>query len=204
MKDFDKEKIKKFLIEFSNDINNKNFDLVYKKWLFDDIAPVRVLTELFYNSGIDPLRYTSYVPIQYAKDSDKVDSIIIPSNIKAIGLDAFKNSNLRQIVFSNSTKCDSIDHKAFSGVFIKRIAIPESIREIGVEAFQGCTELEEVSFPNTPGIKLLAGTFRGCSKLTTIQYNGTAKEYYQNVLGRNWTIGSSIEYIECTDKTIVL
>lgn len=78
MKDFDKEKIKKFLIEFSNDINNKNFDLVYKKWLFDDIAPVRVLTELFYNSGIDPLRYTSDVPIQYAKDSDKVDSIIIP------------------------------------------------------------------------------------------------------------------------------
>lgn len=203
MKDFDKEKIKKFLIKFSNDINNKNFDLIYKRWLFDDIAPVRVLTELFYNSGIDPLRYTSYVPMQYAKDSDKVDSIIIPSNIKAIGIEAFKDSNLRQIVFSNPVKCDYIDHHAFSGVLIKKIIIPDSIRDIGVEAFENCTELEEVSLPNTSSLNLLSGIFKGCTKLTTVQYNGTAKEYRQNVYGRNWTIGSSVKYIECTDKTIM-
>lgn len=204
MKDLDKEKIKKFLIEFSDDINNKNFNFVYKKWLFDDIAPVRVLTELFYRSGIDPLKYTSTVPMLYAKDSDKVDSLIIQSNIEAIGIEAFKNSNLRQIVFSDPAKCDYIDHHAFSGTLIKKITIPDSIRDIGVEAFEDCTELEEVFLPNTPGLNLLSGIFKGCTKLITVQYNGTAKEYRQNVYGRNWTIGSSIKYIECADKTIML
>lgn len=198
----DKQKIKKFLEEFARDINNKNFDFVYRKWLFDDIAPVKVLTELFFQSGVDPLKYTSTVPAMYAKKSDKVDSLVIPSNIKEIGVDAFKDSNLRQLVFSEPAQCRLIDHRAFSGTLLKKIVFPDSMREIGVEAFQGCANLEEVSIPNEWGFKMLTGIFKDCPKLTTVQYRGTAEDYQIRAYGPTWTLGSSIKYLECTDQTI--
>ena len=198
----DKQKIKKFLEEFARDINNKNFDFVYRKWLFDDIAPVKVLTELFFQSGVDPLNYTSTVPAIYAAESDKVDSLVIPSNIEEIDVEAFRDSNLRQLVFSEPAQCKIIDHRAFSGTLLKKIVFPDSMREIGVEAFQGCANLEEVSLPNTWGFRMLTGIFKDCPKLTTVQYRGTAEDYQIRAYGPNWTLGSSIKYLECTDQTI--
>lgn len=197
-----KKLIKNFLEDFSEDINKRNLNFVYRKWLFDDIAPVKVLTELFFQSGIDPLKYTSTVPIYYAKESDKVDSLFIPSNVKEIGVEAFKDSNLRQLIFSEPAECKLIDHRAFSGTLLKKIVFPDSMREIGVEAFQGCAELEEVSLPNIWGFNILTGVFKDCPKLTTIQYRGTAEEYRTKVYGCNWTVGSSIKYLECTDQII--
>lgn len=76
------------------------------------------------------------------------------------------------------------------------------MREIGVEAFQGCAELEEVSLPNIWGFNILTSVFKDCPKLATIQYRGTAEEYRTKVYGRNWTVGSSIKYLECTDQII--
>lgn len=128
--------------------------------------------------------------------------MLIPSNIEAISIEAFKDSNLRYIIFSTPSKCIFIDHRAFSGTPLKKIDILDGMREIGVSAFQGCTELTEVSFPNTPGLKLLTGIFEDCPKLTAIQYRGTAREYSQNVSGSTWEVGSSLKYIECYDQDI--
>ena len=196
--------IRDFLKEYATNINQRQFDFVYRKWLFDDLAPAKILTELLYKSGVDPLNYTSTVPATYAAESNKVDSLVIPSNIKEIGLDAFKDSNLRQLTFSEPAQCRLIDHSAFAGTLIKRIIIPDSMGEIGVEAFQGCINLEEVSLPNDWGLKLLAGIFKDCTKLKSVQYRGTAEEYWLRVYGPNWTIGSSLKYIECSDRNIEL
>lgn len=197
-----KKLIKNFLEDFSEDINKRNLDFVYRKWLFDDIAPVKVLTELFFQSGVDPLNSTSTVPVMYAEKSDKVDSLVIPSNIKEIGVDAFKDSNLRQLVFSEPAQRRLIDHRAFSGTLLKKIVFPDSMREIGVEAFRGCVDLEEVSLPNMWGFRMLTGIFKDCPKLTAVQYRGTVEDYRMRAYGPNWTVGSSIKYIECTDQII--
>ena len=197
--------MRKFIKKYAYNIDQKQLDLVYQRCLIEEgFNSVKTLTELFYLSRVNPLKYTSTVPMAYAKESDKVDSMLIPSNIEAISVEAFKDSNLRYITFSNPSKCIFIDNHAFSGTPLKKIAIPDGMREIGVGAFQGCTDLDEVSFPNTPDLKLLTGVFEDCLKLTTIQYRGTAREYNQNVSGNNWTLGSSLKYIDCYDQTIKL
>lgn len=198
-----KKLIENFLKDFSESIDKRQLDFVYRRWLVEEIAPVKVLTELFFQVGIDPLKYTSEVPTYYAKESDKVDSILIPSNIEAIDIEAFKDSNLRQLVFIEPTRCKLIDHQAFSETLIKKIVIPDSIKEIGVKAFQGCSDLEEVSLPNV-SLKIFTGAFKDCPKLTTIQYRGTAEEYHMKVRGYSWTAGSSVKYLECTDQIIKL
>ena len=195
--------IRKFIKQYAYDIDQKQLDFVYQRYLVEEgLNSVKTLTDLFYLSGVDPLKYTSIVPIAYAKESDKVNSVLIPSNIEAISIEAFRDSNLRYITFSTPSKCIFIDHRAFQGTPLKKIDIPDGMREIGVSVFQGCTELTEVSFPNTPGLKLLTGIFEDCPKLTTVQYHGTAREYSQNVSGSNWTVGSSLKYIECYDQDI--
>lgn len=195
--------IRKFIKKYAYDIDQKQLDFVYQRYLVEEgFNSVKTLTELFYLSGVDPLKYTSIVPIAYAKESDKVNSVLIPSNIEAISIEAFKDSNLRYITFSTPSKCIFIDSHAFLGTPLKKIDIPDGMREIGVSAFQGCTELTEVSFPNTPGLKLLTGIFEDCPKLTAIQYRGTAREYSQNVSGSTWEVGSSLKYIECYDQDI--
>lgn len=195
--------IRKFIKKYAYNIDQKQLDFVYQRYLVEEgFNSVKTLTELFYLSGVDPLKYTSIVPIAYAKESDKVNSVLIPSNIEAISIEAFKDSNLRYITFSTPSKCIFIDSSAFLGTPLKKIDIPDGMREIGVSAFQGCTELTEVSFPNTPGLKLLTGIFEDCPKLTAIQYRGTAREYSQNVSGSTWEVGSSLKYIECYDQDI--
>jgi hypothetical protein len=98
--------IRDFLKEYATNINQRQFDFIYRKWLFDDLAPAKILTELFYKSGVDPLKYTSTVPSNYAKESNKVDSIVIPSNIREIGYESFEGSNLRQLTFLNLHSVD--------------------------------------------------------------------------------------------------
>ena len=197
--------MRKFIKKYAYNIDQKQLDLVYQRCLIEEgFNSVKTLTELFYLSRVNPLKYTSTVPMAYAKESDNVDSILIPSNIEAISVEAFKDSNLRYITFSTPSKCIFIDNRAFSGTPLKKIYIPDGMREIGVGAFQGCTDLDGVSFPDTPDLKLLTGVFEDCLKLTTIQYRGTAREYSQNVSGNNWTLGSSLKYIDCYDQTIKL
>ena len=41
--------IRDFLKEYATNINQRQLDFIYRKWLFDDLAPVKILTELFIN-----------------------------------------------------------------------------------------------------------------------------------------------------------
>ena len=52
--------------------------------------------------------------------------------------------------------------------------MPESVKSIGVMAFQGCTELAEITIPgNVESIELQAFTY--CSALTEITIPGSVK-----------------------------
>lgn len=114
-------------------INNNEFDLVYKqinRKYSNDI--LQSFTELLNNIGINPLIYMSYIPYGFFMDNKDLTSYIVKSNIKEIEAQAF-------------TRC----------VNLEKITIPESVENIGVNAFSG----------------------RG--KLTKIYYNGTKDKFYK-------------------------
>lgn len=62
----------------------------------------------------------------------------------------------------------AIDDGVFQGnTTVKKIVIPDTVKEIGEACFQNCTALEEVVLPaSLEAIEML--TFHGCSALTTL------------------------------------
>ena len=52
---------------------------------------------------------------------------------------------------------------------LTEIVIPDSVTEIGVQAFYGCTKLESVTLPINKNFKeIRPATFAGCTRLTDI------------------------------------
>lgn len=90
---------------------------------------------------------------------------------------------------------------------IRKIILPEGIKEIGSGAFRKCTDLEQIHVPETVekiqshvfcdcsnlvsvnipyGIKTLEGaTFFGCEKLETLRIPETVTFFYKGVFGKN-------------------
>ena len=90
----------------------------------------------------------------------------IPNDITNIYDYAFyNNKSLTSVVIPNNIK--GIGKYAFYGANIESIEIPESITEIGGDAFHSCSRLSSVTLNN--GLKTINGqAFDGCSKLQTI------------------------------------
>ena len=55
---------------------------------------------------------------------------------------------------------------------ITKIVIPEGVKEIGSQAFKGCTKLTSVTIPNTV-TKIGMQAFRGCTNLTSVTIPNT-------------------------------
>ncbi|MBE7090984.1 MAG: leucine-rich repeat domain-containing protein [Clostridiales bacterium] len=66
------------------------------------------------------------------------------------------------------TKAKKIKQYVFRGFDnLKKITIPKSVTSIEIEAFAGCTNLEEVVFVGNSGLKTIGpSAFKNCSKLT--------------------------------------
>lgn len=72
---------------------------------------------------------------------------LIPSNIKVIGRDAFKNSNIKEIdVPKGVTKLDIC---AFSYSQVERISLPDTLKVIESYAFSDCKNLTELTIPKS-------------------------------------------------------
>ena len=79
-------------------------------------------------------------------------SVTIPANVKIIGEGAFlppsDNPTLTEVKFAENSKLETIDAYAFSGqTKLKEILLPDSLKEIGYQAFVGCCGLTEVTIP---------------------------------------------------------
>ena len=55
------------------------------------------------------------------------------------------------------------------------MTLGDGIEEIGGHAFWNCTSLEQIVIPND-GKRIKNGTFRGCSRLTTVQLGNGLEE----------------------------
>lgn len=95
----------------------------------------------------------------------------LPCGITKIGAGAFKRKDITSITLPNGLKY--IGDDAFEGCHsLKRINLPDGLIEIGFQAFKGCECLEEVLLPDS--LKLI-GTyaFMDCKEIKEIAIPGT-------------------------------
>lgn len=137
---------KQFLKDNKNLINKSGFKILYdnenlSKWNVDPIL-ISEISQIFLNSGINPLNYLDRVP-RYFLYGAEILSIEIPNNIKKIEYNAFFDSDLINV------------------------EIPDSVTEIGGYVFYIYSKLKSISFPNT--LKIIPENICfGCKLLETI------------------------------------
>lgn len=119
----------------------------------------------YYEVKNEKFGITQILPYVFYSNS-KIEQIIMPNQITSVGMFAFKEcSNLKSITLSNNlkslgdscfwncfslkelnvpTSLEKIEPYAFWNTGIKTIDIPESVKEIGLGAFNECSLLEKV------------------------------------------------------------
>ncbi len=106
----------------------------------------------------------------------KIHKLIIPENVREIGIDAFNGcTNIDEITFPSSLR--KIGARAFNGLrYISHIEIPEGVTSIGNSAFTGCVNLENITLPFS--LQELGSNLFQSEKLVTTLYQGI--EYLGN------------------------
>jgi hypothetical protein len=130
-------------------------------------------------------------------DCVNLRSITIPKSVVTIMPAAFKGCTSLEVLtfedgsyletiggsFSTMNSCDlDTSQGAFMNcISLKNVVIPSSVTELGVGAFEGCTNLQSVTFTAPSAIKYIrgekcshvgssgrGGAFRGCTSLVNI------------------------------------
>ena len=140
--------------------------------------------------------------------SNKADilSVVIPKRINkhpvtCIGKEAFRSEYFKSITIPNTVI--EIGNDAF--YYCKSLAsitIPDSVTKIGNDAFAGCESLNDVIIPN--GVtEIRACTFSNCIRLSTVTIPDSVKKIGSLAFSgcislNNVTIPDSVEYIDPT------
>ncbi len=108
---------------------------------------------------------------------DGTRKITLPDTVEIIGNAAFDEyTYLREIVMSSNVK--KIGYDAFRGTSISSISLPASLRSIGMEAFAK-TKLTSVTLPADVVLETAeypeCGVFADCLSLKTVTLNGTKR-----------------------------
>lgn len=97
-----------------------------------------------------------------------------------------------------------IGEEAFSSCdSLTSITIPEGVTSIGTEAFRNCESLKSITIPVS--IKSIGGgSFDMCESLTSITFQGTIAQWEKIELGFCWSKDISTSVIHCTDGDVKL
>ena len=114
-----KEKLKKIIKDYEEELNKRNFGIIYDG--IDGIFLISAFTALLLKNNINPLEYMSYVPSNFLLEIDDIEDFVIPNGIKKIKWFAI-------------TWCD-----------FKSITIPKSVEIIEDSAFSNC-EITDVYY----------------------------------------------------------
>lgn len=96
----------------------------------------------------------------------KADEVVIPDQVEKIGEYAFEKSRVKRVVIPDSVK------EMEAGVFmdcrsLQEIRLPETMEKMGRSVFYGCSGLKSVRFPN--GLSEVPDyTFKRCSSLEEV------------------------------------
>lgn len=128
----DKEILNTIIKLLSKDIDNNNWEEIYKFFEKDSLfnrnkytAFTGIFTEMMEDVDINPLLYMKMIPSYYAR-GNQIESIYIPDNIISIYTRAFEN-------------CTEL----------KEVSLPRGLRNISSNAFFGCEKLTRLTFRGT-------------------------------------------------------
>ena len=92
-----------------------------------------------------------------------------------------------------------IGEEAFSSC--DSLTIPEGVTSIGAEAFRNCESLKSITIPVS--IKSIGGcAFDMCESLTSITFQGTIAQWEEIKLGFCWSKDVSTTVVHCTDGDV--
>ena len=127
-------------------------------------------------------------------------------NREGIVITGFNNkADLHSVVIPkriNKHPVTCIGKEAFCSEYFKSITIPNTVIEIGNDAFAGCKSLNDVIIPN--GVtEIRACTFSNCMRLSTVTIPDSVKKIGSLAFSgcislTNVTIPDSVEYIDPT------
>ena len=83
----------------------------------------------------------------YAFYQSSIESLKVPDTVTEIGDYAFCGTNLKELILPPSL--DTISRGCFSGTKITSALLPDNIKEIGDDAFFGCTYLTDLKLPQS-------------------------------------------------------
>ena len=99
------------------------------------------------------------------------------TSITEIPEKAFYGVSLLEITLPDSL--DTIRMKAFKDDYkLKKIVIPDNVRIIEAESFNGCLDLAEITLPASLAF-IGASAFKNCDRLETVNYGGTQAQWVQ-------------------------
>ena len=122
----------------------------------------------------------------YVTDSPNASGNVVITNtydgypVTSIGDDAFESSGITSVIIPNSVT--NIGEQAFAGCYsLTSVTIPDSVTSIGVGAFFKCYDLTSVTIPNSV-TSIGESAFLRCFSLTNITVNAT-NSYYASLGG---------------------
>lgn len=167
------------LREHKTELANSDFKALYKtvgeiKVDWDKPPYVPILTDILYESDIDPLQLLDYVPAYCFYGLD-LESIEIPNHIKTIGYQAFRNCRKLQ-----------------------RVTLPDHLETLGGGAFGYCEMLKSIRIPGSLQSFGLYAFWE--SGLKEVEFGGTMEQWVK-VVSSDW-YGINRATVHCTDGTM--
>lgn len=159
------------------------------------------IARVFQESGIDCLKYMSYIPMGYFS-YDTMVGYTIPKNIHSLHRKCFEGSDLHKIVIPSHV--EDIRDSAFQACyFLNMVECEEGLEYLGENAFFSCEDLKYVELPAS--LKEIGyGCFRDCENLVRVRYRGKSEDwqYIKNIDAI--TDGSYVSSVVCVDGIIFL
>lgn len=119
--------------------------------------------------------------------------LVIGKDVTYVNRGVFGSAFLKSITFEAGTICTSIGKRAFAdNTNIVNVTIPESIKEIAYDAFEGCTRLVEVY--NLSEVQANGDGFFGCAPYVINTSSDVPSRIYYN-LGHVFYLGYPNIYI---------
>lgn len=143
--------VKKFIEENIELIESENFKRLEDKagmQTSENGYSKGELYEVLLRAGINPLPYLPFVPFGFLRDTTLEGSLTIPGNCIDIASRAFYNCSLSEVIIEEGVI--SIGGFAFArSDKLKKVYIPNSVRNLEHLIFSGCNNMQEVVYDGT-------------------------------------------------------
>lgn len=130
----------------------------------------------------------------FASETEKFDSVYIPSGVKKIGNFAFQNNELDEVTFP--AKLESIGNVAFQTNDLTSVILPDTVTSLGSGAFATNPKLERISL--SKGLTEIPASAFGCSDGDNWMTNLTSIELHEGIteIGSRAFAGNNFSNIE--------